>query len=327
MFTRTPRLMAISIVLLAASVSIAGGFEETVRVHADELIVVDLVGHVEVVRGDGDAYEVEVKVRGEDASRDDIEIVVEEKGDAAYVRVLFPVDEHKTFIYPELGRSKTQIRFRESDASGDDSFWNKLANAMGGRKITLKGHGRGYEAWADLVVRVPDGGDATVKIGAGDIEAEEVEADLWLDTHSGPVTAKRIIGDLVCDTGSGTVEVRDCEGTVNVDTGSGGVYGANLIGDKVHIDTGSGSVVFELLEMGDGKFLVDTGSGGVDLILPDDASCRVSCDTGSGGVRVDVPGVDIRRRDNDEVNFTVGGGEARVILDTGSGGITVKMAS
>jgi hypothetical protein len=361
--SRTAILTALLVFTAAVAVQ-AADFSETVKVEARELVVVDLVGHVEVVQGGGNQYEVEVNVKGRDASRDDIDVVVEEKGSTTYVRVMFPTEDERRFVYPALGRGKTTINFREND-SADDSGWRKFRNALGGRKITIAGKGKGYEAWADVVVKVPRDGDATVKLGAGDIEADDIQADLVLDTHSGPIKASRIEGVLVCDTGSGHVDVRDCEGEINVDTGSGHVTGSDLKGGKVLIDTGSGRVEIEKVEcrkldidtgsgrvearrvtcdaarvdtgsggvllqldsMGDGKFLCDTGSGGVELILPGDASCRVSCDTGSGGIKVDVPGVNVKRPDRDVATFTVGGGSARVILDTGSGSISVKMAS
>ena len=367
MFDRSSRcLLMLALLVLGAAASVqAADFSETVRVDTRELIVVNLVGHVEVVQGDGDEYVVEVNVHGDDADKDNIRVVVEEKGSSTYVRVMFPVEDERRFVYPELGRGKTTINFRENDADDGETGWRKFRNALGGRKITIVGKGKGFEAWADIVVKVPVGGDAAVKLGCGDINASRVSADIVLDTHSGPIKASRINGVLLCDTGSGHVDVSDCEGEITVDTGSGHVSGRNLKGDKVlvdtgsgqveleniecgkldvdtgsgrvealrvtcdaaRIDTGSGSVVLQLDSMGDGKFLCDTGSGSIDLILPGNASCRVSCDTGIGGIRVDVPDVDVKRPDRNEASFTVGGGSARVVLDTGSGGISVKVAS
>ena len=354
------RIIALALFsLVLAAPLLAGQFEETIHVSGDELLVANLVGHVEVVKG-GNEFVIEIKVQGDDADQDDIEIVQERIDGVDVVRVEFPVDENKTFIYPDMGRGKTTINFRNQGES--DSVWNKIRDAIGGKRITVKGKGRGYEAWADITIRVPDDRTTTVKLGVGQINAEKVTGDLTLDTHSGPIEANRIKGSLVCDTGSGSVDVKHCEGYINVDTGSGSVSGEHLSGEKVlvdtgsggvrlqsidctkldvdtgsgtvkaldvacnaaRIDTGSGSVRLELVRMGDGKFLLDTGSGGVILVLPDDASCRVSCDTGSGGIKVDIPNVDVKRNGRDEASFTVGHGDARVILDTGSGGITVK---
>ena len=360
---RTVRRLAVVLAILAVgSLAAAAEFRETVSVRADHLVLRNLVGHVDVVRG-GDRFELEIHVQGGDADRSGVRVVQEEEDGAQVVRVLYPEGED-TFIYPPMGRGKTTIQYRR-ESSRDRGFWDRLRGAVGGERITVKGKGSGYEAWADVTVKVPDGAYAEVFLGAGDIRAQDVRARLNLDTHSGPVEAKGIRGDLVCDTGSGEVAVRDCEGRVHVDTGSGSVRGEKLRGAKVLVDTGSGSVTLEDVEcealdvdtgsggveahdirtdaaridtgsggvtlelrrMGRGKFLIDTGSGSVDLTLPRDASCRVECDTGSGGVKVDIPGVDVERDGRDEARFTVGGGEARMVIDTGSGGIRVRTAS
>lgn len=355
-------LVVVAFLALGAAVALAGEFRETIKVDGDELTVVNLLGHVDVVRGGGE-FVVEVRVQGDDADRDKIRIVQDREDGADIVRIEYPLDEEDTFIYPSLGRGKTQITFRDRSERG--SFWNRLRGAMGGRKVTIKGKGRGFEAWADIVVKVPEGRTAEVRLGAGDITAKDVCADLTLDTHSGPISARKIRGDLVCDTGSGSVEVRDCEGLVHVDTGSGSVTGEKLKGPKVLVDTGSGRVVLdrvecakldvdtgsggveaagvacdaarvdtgsgavrlELLRLGDGKYLIDTGSGGVDLTLPEDASCRVTCDSGSGGVDVELDDVRIERDGRDEARFVLGDGDARIIVDTGSGRIRIRQAS
>lgn len=352
-----PILLALG--ALAAS---AEEFRETVRVDGDSCTLINLLGHVEVVRG-GNEFEVEIRVRGGDADRESVRILREERDGSDVVRIQFPTDREDTFIYPPMGKGKTTITFR--DESREGGIWQRLRGAVGGRRLTIKGDGRGFEAWADVTVRVPEGRRAEIRLGAGDVVAEGVRGDLVLDTHSGPIEARDIRGDLVCDTGSGAVRVRDCEGRVHVDTGSGAVQGENLRGPRVlvdtgsggvildrvdcekldvdtgsgsvkavdvscdaaSIDTGSGSVRLELRRMGKGKYLLDTGSGGVTLVLPGDASCRVACETGSGGVDVDIDGVTVEREGRDEARFTLGGGEARVVIDTGSGGIRIRKAS
>jgi hypothetical protein len=77
--------------------------------------------------------------------------------------------------------------------------------------------------------------------------------------------------------------------------------------------------------MGGGEFVIDTGSGGIDLRLPPDASADVKVDTGSGGIKLDLTGsYRIRHQEEDEVEFTIGGGDADVMLDTGSGSVRIS---
>ena len=353
-------LVLLSALTLLSAAAAAGEFTETFDLDADELKVINLIGEVVVEPADGDEFEVQVRVRGEDASRDRIDFEVDQ-GSNAKLRVVFPLDEERRYVYPELGRSKSTLTFEDGEA-GPGSWFGRVIKGLKGNKITVSGRGKGLELWADVTVRVPRGRTANVRLGVGEITAEGVDGDLTLDINSGPVSARRCRGSLVGDTGSGSVNFADIEGDVNADTGSGEVTIARCQGERIvadtgsgsvhvedaectklhvdtgsgavtamrvksdaaHIDTGSGSVKLELLRMGDGKYIVDTGSGGITLVMPEDASARVSADTGSGSIKLDMTGVDITRKDRDELRFTVGDGDARVILDAGSGSIRIR---
>jgi hypothetical protein len=348
--------LTVALVLLAATTALAGEFTETLTVDSDALQFANLIGEVRVVQGSGSDYEIVIQVRGDDADRDRIRI--EQDGDV--VRVVFPVEKERDYVYPPMGRGKTQLHFSENDDEG--GFWSKVFGAMGSRRVTVRGKGKGLEVWADVEIRAPRDADTRVRLGVGKAWADGVRGDVTLDTNSGAVFIDDIEGDVLADTGSGSVTISRVRGNVSADTGSGGVEISDAQGDKIHadtgsgsvrvtdavcvklhvdtgsgsvkclniaaegalIDTGSGSVTLELVRMGDGKFLIDTGSGGVTLVLPRDASAVVAADTGSGGVDVDVDGARIERKDRDEVRFTVGGGDARVEVDTGSGGIRIK---
>jgi hypothetical protein len=345
--------------LCVAATAVAGEFTESFDLRADEVRLVNLVGEVRIEPASGDEFEIMVEVRGDDASRDRIEIEVD-KGREAEVHVIFPTDRERKFVYPRLGRGKSTIQFGEADAKS--SWLGKVVRGLTGDKITVSGRGKGLEIWADVTVRVPQGREANVRLGVGEIRAENVRGDLVMDINSGSVTANDIEGSVLGDTGSGSIQFMDIEGDVDADTGSGAVVIERCTGDRIHadtgsgsvrvedvdcqklhvdtgsggvtavrvktdgahIDTGSGSVKLQLLRMGKGKYIIDTGSGGIDMIMPDRPSARVSCDTGSGGISVDIDGVDIGRKKRDEVSFTVGDGDSRVVLDTGSGGIRVR---
>jgi len=94
--------------------------------------------------------------------------------------------------------------------------------------------------------------------------------------------------------------------------------------DKAKIDTGSGSAELNLDRMGDGEFIIDTGSGSIKLVLPEGASARITADTGSGKVHNEIAGAKIRHKERDEIDMTVGDGDAKVTLDAGSGSITIS---
>ena len=351
-------LLALAVLPLQA---LAGEFSESMSVDGADLKLVNMIGEVRMERASGDHFQIEVNVQGSDASRDVISI--ETSGtNHKLVRVVFPIDTENRFVYPRMGRGNSTISFNEREDI-DDSFWSKVLGAIQSERIKVSGRGRGLEVWADVVVKVPDGKYAEVKVGVGEITAKGIKSDIVMDISSGRVSAVDIEGDVVgdtgsgsvtfeklrgdcnADTGSGSVEITDCAGDdiradtgsgtvtvkgaechkLDIDTGSGRVKAYGIKADMARIDTGSGSVFLELLRMGSGKYVLDTGSGSIELVLPKNASARVSCDTGSGGIDVDLPGVDLgRRRHDDDVEFTIGDGDARMILDTGSGGITVR---
>jgi hypothetical protein len=349
---------ALFLIVLAAGLAAAADEVHRHDLEADELVLMNLVGHITVERAPGDRYEVEVTVRGDDLEPGLVDVKVDE-GRPTRVAVVFPLDEHRTYVYPELGRGSTTVWNPERHGSG--SWWNKLWRNLGGEKVTIQGSGRGLEVWADVVLRVPAGRETEVYLAAGAIESSGTEGELLLDTSSGPVAVDGHRGKLVCDTGSGRVTVRDVDGPVlcdtgsgavevqdqrggdlevdtgsgavsidgadvprlYVDTGSGGVQARRVRADRAEIDTGSGAVELQLDRMGTGRFVIDTGSGGVELTMPRDASATISVDTGSGGIRTDVPGAEILHKERDELKLRVGGGETTVVIDTGSGGVTI----
>ena len=348
-------VIGLAFVIAALAAPAQADFEASHSFSSDELVVRNLIGQVQVKGHDGSAFEVRVNVQGRDASRERVHI----EEDGGGLNVVFPVDENKHYVYPRLGSgSKTTFSLSEGESGWLSSVLHGL---LGSGRITVTGSGRGLEIWADVEVRVPRGGELTVKHGVGGIHAEHVDGNLVLDissgavqvtevnggvnvdTGSGSVTVSEVMGTVLIDTGSGRVEVSRCEGDdinidtgsgrviledvsgghLNVDTGSGSVQASAIAADSATIDTGSGSVTLELDRMGSGDFEIDTGSGRITLSVPRNASASVHASTGSGGIDLDLEGVELRRKDRDEVSFTIGGGGARVTLDTGSGSIRI----
>lgn len=354
-------LLVLAAVVLLSCSAVAGEFEREFSLDARELVLRNLVGEVRVGETGGNEYRVVVHVRGEDASEELIAIHVEE-GHQAELIVEFPVDEHRDYVYPELGRrSKTTIY--QPDGQEDGSLWRRILRGMGGEKVTIRGSGKGLQVWADIELQVPSGRKTEIYLGAGELSSRDVTGELRLDTHSGPVKVDGHRGALVCDTGSGSVKVDDIDGALvadtgsgsveitgqrggslradtgsgsvtidgadtddlYVDTGSGRVHCIGIHTDKARIDTGSGSVVLHLDRMGSGRFVIDTGSGGVEMKMPGDASATITVDTGSGGIEHDIAGAEVLHKSRGELKLRVGDGEARVVIDTGSGG--VRLAS
>jgi len=345
-------VLALLICLVAAPAALAE-FEETATLTAETLVIRNLIGEIEIEGHDGPEFEVVVRVQGGDASVERVSIETRE-GSKSELTIHFPLDESKRYVYPRLKGGNVSF-------TTDGGSW--LSNLLGKKNIKISGRGSGLEIWADVTVRAPRGAVLVIEHGVGTIEAHEVLADLDLSTRSGSVEVTEAGGSVNVDTGSGRVTVENIDGEVNIDTGSGGVSVSDVKAARVHvdtgsgrvelnqvdsssvyvdtgsggvkaravsaddvtIDTGSGSVELQLDRMGHGRFEIDTGSGGIDLWLPLDASAEVSVDTGSGDIRLDLAGdYRMRREEDDEAEFTIGDGAAKLTLGTGSGSVRIK---
>jgi DUF4097 and DUF4098 domain-containing protein YvlB len=303
----------------------AADFDRSFTFASQRLTLTNLIGSVRVEKATGNAYKIDVHVRGEDA--DPKWITFDEgQGSAGKLTVRFPLDEHRKYVYPKLGAG-SRSTFTASHHGSDDWF-EELYDLARGDRIEVRGSGGGsnaLELWADVVVQVPAGHETIVQLGIGEITAAHVAADLDLKTKAGAVQAEDIQGDLRVDTGSGGVDVKgvrgDCDidtgsGSVDVadvtaqrlvrvDTGSGGIQVSSVTADELSLDTGSGSIDLDKITVKD--LSVDTGSGGVDgsTVAADD----LKIDTGSGSVDLDL----------------VRMGHGRYTVETGSGGIRLDM--
>lgn len=336
----------LAVAVLAASTVPTAAAQEVHRLSGREVAVYNLAGEVEVVAGDGPDVVVEVTRGGPAGQR--LRIETGRAGGRESLRVVYPDD---TIVYRRLGRSTSTVRVRSDGTFGGRG---------GGERVRISGRGSGLEAHADLVVRVPRGGSAAVRLAAGRARAAGVVGDVEFDTWSGHVEVVDVAGNVDVDTGSGNVTLSGVEGVVSADTGSGsvemdGVSGAKLtvdtgsgrvegrdvaveqllvdtgsgrirldelVASDVECDTGSGSVRLGLLSDVD-RLVVDTGSGGVLVEVPDGFGAEVELDTGAGRIDVEAP-ANVSRSKRDHFRGVLGDGRGKVVIDTGSGGITIR---
>ena len=341
-----PRLLLLSIAMGALMAPQRGGAQEDVRLQGTDVAVYNLVGRVEVVPGGGSDVVVQVMRGGDDADRLQVETLQVNGREALVIR--YPEDR---IIYPEMGRgSSTQLRVRADGTFGD-------GEGRRGDEVEIRGSGRGMEAWADLRISVPAGKELAVYLAVGQADAQDVEADLLIDTGSGAIRARGITGDLNLDTGSGKIVVEDVRGNLLVDTGSGAVELSGIYGDDVSVDTGSGAVEANgitasrvevdtgsgeitlsgvsapnvFLDTGSGRveidlledvdeLVIDTGSGAVVIRMPAGVGAEIEVDTGSGGIDVDIP-LEVMRVRKNFIRGILGDGRGSIRVDTGSGSV------
>lgn len=312
-------------------------YDQSFRFDAESLRVGSLIGAVTVEGHSGSEFLVDIQVRGEDAEAGVLEFDARE-GRSAQLMVRFP-DGERRYVYPELGRGSRST----FSPNRNGSWWSEL---IGSDKIEVRGSGNGLELWADITVKVPQGGELIFGNGAGRITASNVDGDLELLTRVGSIEATAIDGSLLADTGSGHVEIDGVRGILLVDTGSGHVDATDVEGDKITIDTGSGHVNLRrakapevMVDTGSGnveieglvssEVVVDTGSGGVDA--SDIEADRVEVDTGSGSVTIDLTrmgsGNFVVDTGSGSITFVMPeNASAHVEAETGSGGIDVRVA-
>ena len=312
--------------------------------------IYNLVGSLEVVRGDGASVVAEITMKGKDAAR--LSVATGLIDGQQTLRIVYPSDR---ILVPEFGENTTStMRVKEDGTFRDDEH--------GGRKVTLSGRGSGLEAGADVRLMVPPGkkvevywghgkadvtridadlsvdaaampisatgikGSLHVDIGSGHVRVEDADAEIWIDTGSGEVALSRIRAKSIeVDTGSGEVTGTDLSAVnVSIDTGSGDVQVGKLKAERVSLDTGSGEVVAELSE-GIETIEVDSGSGDVSVTIPKRFGAELSVETGSGGIETNLT-METSVRKHDELVGRIGDGKGRITIETGSGTVSIRQA-
>ncbi len=337
--------------LLVLAAPLAAQDARTYTLTGESIAIYNLAGAITVVGGGQGAVAVAVHRIGADAGRLTVE-TGELRGQMT-LRVLYPDDQ---VIYPALGRgSNSSFQIREDGTWGGERW----GHGREGRRVTVRGSGRGLEAAADLRVTVPEGRRLAIYLGVGRIEATNVAGTIRLDAMSGDVSAQDLRGTLDIDTGSGDVTVDGATGSVTLDTGSGDVSVSDVREGELEIDSGSGTVTgtrlsvrrlavdagsgdvrldgtstpHAAIETGSGNIHVtlsgtverlnaETGSGDVTIRLPDAVDAMVELETGSGDLDLGIP-LQLIRKSEGELRGRVGQGRGLIQIETGSGDISL----
>jgi lia operon protein LiaG len=320
---------------------------ETRTVEGPTVAIYNLAGRLRAVAGTGDAVTIEITRGGADASKLRVETGTIRGRET--LRIVYPADR---IVYPDSRRSRTQITVREDGTFGEGD-WRDFDRD----RVDIRGYGPGFEAFADLVVRIPKGQKVELFLAVGRVEVTGVEAELMVDVSAADVDVSGVKGNLILDTGSGRVAVRDVTGNVNIDSGSGGLSVDRLAGDVLRIDSGSGGVegndvtvrefsadigsgglrMFRMkaahvsAETGSGginlellsdveRMNIETGSGGATIRVPATLSADVEAETGSGGFSTDFP-ITTRRFSRNHIEGRIGDGKGRIRIEAGSGSV------
>jgi DUF4097 and DUF4098 domain-containing protein YvlB len=121
-----------------------------------------------------------------------------------------------------------------------------------------------------------------LKAGSGDVEVEEVTAEIKVKTGSGDVTLGPVGGACDVMAGSGDVVLDTVEGALKVKTGSGDVV-VGVGGDRVEVMAGSGDL--QIKQVSRGEVFAKTGSGDVMIGVAAGTAAYLDIQTVTGDVR------------------------------------------
>lgn len=207
-----------------------------------------------------------------------------------------------------------------------------------------RGHGH-KESWAHLEVRLPRTNDVSVESVSADITVSGVSGELSLESVSGEIRVDGAPREVEAESVSGNVEVEIDGGEVSVETVSGnleirGAHGrleaASVSGrlrvdaedlERAEINSVSGRIELDLSLAGRASLDIESHSGNVDLALPASTSARFEVETWSGRIDNDLgpPARKVGRyTPEQELEFSIGGGDARVAIETFSGNVVLK---
>lgn len=179
-------------------------------------------------------------------------------------------------------------------------------------------------------------GDVEVGGTRSEVEISSVSGDLGVldavgitsaSTVSGDVRAERISGDLSVRSVSGDVMVRELEGDARASSVSGELTLMGLRSRTVIAKSTSGDIEYSGEIRPDGRYDFTTHSGDVTLYLPASVGAELSMRTFSGELESAFPvtlGGRGRTGSNRSMDFTLGGGGARISIATFSGDLQLR---
>src|SRR4051812_27112826 len=182
-----------SLVVLAAALSAApltAQQVERVSLPGSDVAVYNLVGTIRVVGAGGRGTTAEVTRGGPDGAK--LRVESGALNGRQTLRVIYPASE---IVARDAGRwSTTRLRVRDDGTFGDGDRGH-----VGGRSVTIRGPGAfadGFEARADVTLRIPAGARVLVHLAVGEATLANVDGDIRVDVDAARVEATGVKGRL-----------------------------------------------------------------------------------------------------------------------------------
>lgn len=192
----------------------------------------------------------------------------------------------------------------------------------------------------DYQILVPGGVSVGIDTIGGDVEVNDVSADVWISTISGDISIAHVTGDVEAKTKSGDVEANGIGGDLKCASLSGDIAVSGARGD-IACDTKSGDVevsgalaaVSAQSVSGDVAVRMDAApstavdlksvSGDLELSVVAETSARIELRTTSGEIDCEAP-VREERRSRTELTGVMNDGLAEIRMSTVSGDIELS---
>jgi hypothetical protein len=198
---------------------------------------------------------------------------------------------------------------------------------------------------SELEIRVPAGAVMDVRTVSAGIRVEGVRGALDLETVSGEIQTIGEPEEVRARTISGDIDIASSRGSVTANTISGEVTIGQAVGE-FKVTTISGNATVRARALTDGEFdsiagnlrfegelaararlELESHSGTIELTVPANVSARFEVDTFSGSILNEFGQEPVRTSKyvpGKELNFTQGGGDARIRIHVFSGRVEIR---
>jgi len=240
-------------------------------------------------------------------------------------------DKNEISMEATISGDIQEIEFK----TGEKKSWIKVEWP---KKKNVKGE-------ANLVIKVPAGSHLEVECVSADIEISQVTGSVEAASVSGDVTvtgqcrkieAESISGDVVLEGGAAEIDVSSISGMLKARGKVSEVEASTVSGDidlefdkflNLGLESVAGNATVTGDLDGDGSFSFDLHSGELELTVPANVSADFEIETFSGEID-NAFGQKSRKTSKyapgRELEFSNGGGDARVRINTFSGDVVIR---
>lgn len=167
-------------------------------------------------------------------------------------------------------------------------------------------------------------GDVVVRNLDGDVRLEDVTGEVFVRSVEGTVEGEGLTGEVRIETGNGDIRLRGVSGRLELETVDGEVRLRDVASTRISLETTDGDVDFLGRFLPGGHYSFVSHGGDMVFSIREPVDLDVSALVYDGDFRSDFPVRARGFRSGEEVEFTIGGGGARVSLKTFDGDVTLR---